>query len=362
MNKILLVVTLVTVGMSLFAQAQITPYGSARVGYWFESFDEDHANAIAKEDGADSRLRSRYFIQTNSRFGVNFRNEGLVARVEFDGNVASGNVGLRLLWARQSFDGWSLLIGQDADGTNLLANQVYHNAVSGDLGLNNYGSIDGSRNPQIKFEMTNGFYLALLTPHTSNRPTGLSADATNAIDIAVPKTNIGHSISFDNIKVMPTAMVQYYSWNKDIVDHDGSVLSWLVAGTVEYSASPILIRGHFNYGSNTHNMGFAGSNNSAIWDSEKNETVDTATLGGYLMFGYDINPTLNLNLGIGYASSSNDRWEEDDPRMALYAQATYRAQRLRIIPEIGLINEMDGNAGQKQGSAIYFGTQLRLDF
>jgi hypothetical protein len=359
MKKILLMVALIAMSVSLIAQTQITPYGSARVGYWLENFDTDHATG-----GSDSFFRSRFFLQNNSRFGVNFSNDaqGLTARVEFDGNVTSQNVGLRLLWARQSFDGWSLLIGQDVDGTSLLANQVYHNATSGDLGLNNYGAIDGSRNPQVKFELTNGFYLAFLTPHTLNRPTGLSVDAVSAIDITVPKINIGHSFTLNDIKIMPTIMFQRYSWDKDLAGHDGSVLSWLGALTVDYNSKPILVRGHLNYGSNTNNMGFSGGNNSAIWDSEKNETIDTATFGGYMMFGYDINPTLNVNLGVGYASSSNDRWDENDPRMAFYAQATYRAERLRIVPEIGIINEMDGNAGQKQGSFVYFGTQLRLDF
>ena len=343
MKRILFVVVLVVMAVGLFAQ--ITPYGSARIGYWYENRDKDMLG------GDDSRLSLNYGLQSNSRFGVNFKHDNLIGKVEY-----GTGVNLRLLYAKQSFGSWSLLIGQDNDGTNQYANQVWGT----DNGLIGYGAVDGGRNPQIKMEMDNGFYAALIRPNTSYDP----ANQSYAIDALIPKINLGYNMKMDDLKIMPTFMMQMYNYNKDFSanENDASVLSWLFAATAEYNAEPMLVKAHLNYGSNTGNMGYAGPSNLAVWDSAKKETIDTATLGGFLMFGYDVSPTMNINTGVGFASSSNDKFEEDDARMAFYIQANMRLQKLRIVPEIGMINHMDDIDGESEGSMLYFGTQLRFDF
>lgn len=349
MKRILFVIVLVVMCASLFAQ-QITPYGSARVGYWYEMTDEDHVRG--------DRMAMGLGLQSNSRFGVNFRNNDLTADVEFG---ADGSV--RFLWGKKSFGNWSLLAGLTEDGTNKGATQVY-----GDDGmLRNYGAVYAGRSPMIRFKMTNGFYAALMATDTRTQPIG----ATGSVDALIPRINLGYDWRVnDGLAIMPTASFQMYSYNEDF-GHDGDVLSWLAAVTVDYKVDALTLKGHFNYGTNIGNMGYGTGIGdaaaqrqhwSAHWDVRNNETVDTATLGGFLAIGYGINPNFKLNAGVGFTQSSNDNWDEDDARMAVYLQPAWNLGGLRVIPEFGMLMEMDDVKGDAEGMLIYFGTQLRLDF
>ena len=362
MNKILLMVAIIAVSMSLFAQAQITPYGSARVGYWFNMYDEDHR--------LGERVVNDFMLQNNSRFGVNFRNESLTGRVEFGAGTNNAPT-LRLLWARQQFDGWSLLVGQDNDGTNIYTNQTWSN----DYNLIGYGAVDGSRNPMIRFRMDNGFYLAGMPAKTGSDPAGNAA----GIDAILPRLNIGYDARLmdGNLTLNPTFVFQTYSYNDDFGNgHDGSVMSWLLAATASYKMDALTLTGHFNFGQNTGNMGYrfgsgAGRDanpNRATWKAGDNETEDATTLGGFVMAEYVVRPTLNFNLGFGFANTSRDDFDNNSTKMGLYLQSTIRANRLRVIPEFGMMMEGDHFMNEADGSSIslgnniYFGTQLRLDF
>ena len=348
MKRFLLVMTLVV--MSVCLVAQITPYGSGRVGFWYENRDEDMTGY------GESNLGLSYFLQANSRFGVDFKQESFDAKVEFG---ATPN--LRLLWARQCFGSWSLLVGQQDYVSNQKVNQVW----GSNLELVGYGAVDGGRRPQVKFEMTNGFYAALV-------PTSGILPTAGAIDILVPQINVGYDLNFDSFKLMPTVVFQTYSYNKHSSpgENDGNVLSLLGAIAAELKLNPFLFKAGANFGSNTGNMGFAGPTNLARWDHAKNKTIDTRTLGAFINAQMTVDANMNITLGFGYAASSNDDWENDDNRMGAYLQADYRVLKLRIIPEIGWMNEMDGNhefshgefVKVSQGSLMYFGTQLRYDF
>ena len=382
MRKILIVVALIVVCASLFAQAQITPYGSARAGYWLNMYDKDHR--------VGERTVGDFLLQNNSRFGVNFRNEGLTARVEYGmGDVATAGAGtnvnpsLRLVWARQQFEGWSLLIGQDTDGTNLFANQVVSvgttNGNRHDINLVGYGVVDGGRNMMVRYRHDCGFYVAAMAPKTGSDPAGNGS----AIDAFIPRLNIGYDAKFldGDLNLYPTFVVQNYSYNKDFGnEHDGSVTSWLFSTTADWKIDAVNLRAQVNYGTNTGNMGYrfglaqAGAHsrdanpNRATWDADKKETKDATTFGGFLMADYGLSKVVNLNLGLGYTTTSHDDFHNDATRLGVYLQCTVRAQRLRITPEIGLMNDGDSvmnNAEGKKvslGSMTYFGTQLRMDF
>jgi len=355
--------------MSLFAQAQITPYGSVRGGYWFSLYDEDHR--------LGERTVNDFHLQSNSRFGVNFRNEGLTARAEFAvngrNNSNSNAITTRLLWARQQFDGWSILVGQDNDGTNLYTNQTWNH----DFNLIGYGVVDGSRHMMVRFRLDNGLYIAAMPAVTGNDP----ANNATGIDALVPRLNIGYDVKLmdNNLTLNPTFVFQTYGYNDDFGnEHDGDITSWLLSATASYKMDALTLTGNFNFGCNTGNMGYrfgAGAGpgrnanpNRATWNAAKNETEDATTLGGYLMAEYVVKPTLNFNLGFGYAATSHDDFDNDATRTGFYLQSTIRAQRLRFIPEFGIMMDgdsvMNDEAGKKVslGSMTYFGTQLRFDF
>jgi len=230
MNRILLVVALIAVNMCLFAQ--ITPYGSARMGYWLNMYDEDHR--------LGERMTNDLMLQVNSRFGVDFKNGDFTGKVEFG---VGTNVPLRFLWARQQFNGWSLLVGQDNDGTSSYASQAWGH----DNCLIGYGVVDGSRNPMVRFRMDNGFYLAAMPAKTANDPAGNAG----GIDAILPRLNIGYDLRLDNgnINIHPTFVFQMYSYNDDFGSKiDGTVTSYLFGGTASYRMNALTLTGHFNYG------------------------------------------------------------------------------------------------------------------
>lgn len=348
MKKIVLFTGLLSLAIgSLFAQAEIKPYGSARLGYWYDSLNKD-MSSTGKSD-----LDLNYMLQTNSRFGVNFKNDNLTAKVELG---SKDPLNLRLLWAKLNYGDMSVLIGQDYDGTNEYAGQVYGE----DLNLIGYGAVDGGRNPQIKFELKNGFYASLIKPYTSSDPAAVSD--LKKMDVLIPKINIGYKMNMNNLTIHPTLVFQSYSYDKDATTFDSSVNSWLGACTFQMKMDAMTLRAQLNYGNNTANMGYKGPSNKALWDTAKLETVDTSTMGMFGELTYNLSDIMTVDGGFGYASSSNDNFDADDTQMSIYAQMKYKAGKLSIIPEIGIVDNMKKYDDSKEGSKTYFGTQLRMDF
>ncbi len=355
MRKIMLILGLLSMSAYyLFAEADIKPYGSARLGYWYENLNKD----MTGYDKTDMDLN--YMLQTNSRFGVNFKNDNLTAKVELG---SKDPLNLRLLWAKFKFTGYSVLIGQDNDGTNEYSAQVYGE----DLNLIGYGAVDGGRNPMVKMELDNGFYFSLIKLYTDKDPASVSD--TKKMDILFPKLNLGYKIKMDNLYFHPTFVYQSYSYDKDATTViDGSVNSWLVACTAQMNLDPLTIRAHVNYGINTGNMGYKGPSNKAKWDSEKNETIDTTTMGGFGEIAFKMNDTMTFDSGVGFASSANDTFVDannkkiSDSQMSAYAQMKIKMSKLQLIPEIGIVDNMKKTDDTKEGSKLYFGTQLRMDF
>jgi len=344
MKRFLLVVALVAI--CVWAFAEITPYGSARIGYWLENYDKDASGY------GDSVLESNYFLQNNSRLGINFKQGDYSARGEING---AADTGLRLLWAKQEFVGWSLLIGQDDFMGVHKANQVY----GSNMDLVGYGAIDGARRAQVRANWDNGIYLAALPPNMIS-PVG----APNRAEFLFPMLNLGYTYATEDYSIAPAVVFQMFQYDKKKNnDRDGSVMSMLGAVTGSYNLEPVVLKASVNFGINSGNMGFGGSENQAGWDPDKEETLDTTTLGGWLTACWFLNETVNFTVGGGYAMSSYDIDDaEDDTRMSFFVQSELQFGNFKLIPEVGMLNDMDDIFGEKEGSMMYFGTQLRLDF
>ncbi len=347
MKRVIFVtVVLALVACTAFAQ-DFKAYGSARLGYWYEMPGKE------MNSNGESDFDLNYFLQSNSRFGVDFKKNDLTAKVEY-----GTGVNLRLLWARMNMGSFDLLVGQDYDGLNEYAAQVYDN----DKGLIGYGAVDGKRNPQVKFLFPSGLYFALIQPNLTS-PTGFSGSVES--DVLLPKLNVGYKMNMDNIYIHPTLMLQHFSYSKDdnaSLGDDATVLSYLLAVTGQMDMDPMMLKAQLNFGSNTGNMGIDGPSNYAIWDNVKNEIKSTSTFGLFIEGAYKMSEAMAFDGGLGYASSSNDDWDKSDGRMSLYVQANMKVKKLQVIPEIGMLNEMKNHAGNKEGSMPYFGTQLRVDF
>jgi hypothetical protein len=113
-------------------------------------------------------------------------------------------------------------------------------------------------------------------------------------------------------------------------------------------------------------MGYEGELNFAEYGikqgASKAEIHDTATMGGFLQYGFDISDDVTISVGGAYTSSSNKLWDKDDAQMALFVQPKFKFGNLNLTPEIGLFDFMKDTNDNKQGSIMYFGTQLSYEF
>jgi len=374
--KRLLIITLCTL-ICTTLMAEFTPYGSARLNYFFNMYNKDYMDFDAGIDVG--RTTNDHVLSAGSNVGLDYELDNLTANVEFFADTEDGDakLGLFSLWAKYSFEGWSLMAGQAEDGTCHVADQTWGD----DAGLIGYGAAYGDANPQIRFELDNGLYLAVIKPYTeyneddevfnmlagniNTDPDSLDTIA-GSIDNIIPKLNLGWDITVsEELSIMPTGVFQMYKYNKDFSGYkdDVTITSWLGALTVEYAKDAFSAKCQFNYGSNTGNMGYEGPANLAVLDDSL-KVVDTTTMGGFLMLGYDFAESFNLNGGVGFATSSNDQWDNDDAHMACYLQGVWSFDDFSIIPEVGFINEMTDRSEDKtaRGNIMYGGLQLRYDF
>ena len=344
MKRSLFIILSLVVCAGLFAQ--VSPYGSARMGFFYEMQDEFW------NGNGESRIVNTYDMQANSRFGVDFKKDEFKGKVEFGYN--GGNPNVRFLWAEQQFDGFSILAGQEEDGFNKRSTQVGF----GDNALKGYGWIDGGRVPQIKFKLDGGFYLALIKQNAIN-----ASGATGSIDALIPKINLGYDWKIDSDKQFYiTAGFQMYSYNEDFGPHDGSVTSFAGALTWDQRADALRYRVHGFFGQNARNMGLSGNIKGAVWNAVDNETFDVTTIALFADMGYDISDTFNLGFGVGYQQDSGDDAIGDDAlaNLGFFVQGVFKMENLRLTPEVGyLMQDMNND---DPWTNIYFGCQLRYDF
>lgn len=380
MKKIVIVaIALLTfAGANLFAQAQFRPYGSARVGYWYNNQDDDWSGI---EGG---RLNLDYYLQSNSRFGARFSDGDKSGRVEFGGTGS-----IRLLWASYDMEGYKILIGQDE---TLLTQKGTMNWGS-ENNFVGWGAIDNSRQPQVRFDFKNGLSLGFVKPEVIDMEhTGY--DDSQRIDMKekqslLPKLNVGFKNKLsDNISFSAALGTNLFSYGTDaglyrkayndgeedvpeelLHDLDGEMLiSFVAAVMLDMKFDDIGVKLHGNFGQNTGNYGLGTYDsriltNKAIWDTKEKEIVDVTTMGGFGELSYKTSDKSLATVGASYTMSNSDLYDETDTAMAAFLQFRYDlGKNFRISPEVGLLDKMQDKNGNDRGSLIYFGTQLRIDF
>ncbi len=331
--------------ISAALSAEFKPYGSARVGYWYESENEDWSST------GESELNLNYFLHSNSRFGARLEHGDLNGRIEF-----SGTGSIRLLYGEYKMSGWSLLVGQNSTGVSQKAKQGW----GADQELKGWGAIDDSRKPQIRMKFDSGLYIAFVRPELVN-----AQGADQGKNTLLPKINLGYDGKLsDGISFQGTFGVNHYSYNENAGSLDHAVLAYILGLLFEFDLDPMKITAHVNYGQNTKNYGISTATpNTAIYDAVKDEIVDVTTMGGFGQLSYKLSPNSLFTGGVGYVSSDSDAFDNADSAMAAFLQLEHRLHRnVRLVPEIGMLNDMKDVNDNDQGSMIYFGTQLRMDF
>ncbi|MBW6515323.1 MAG: hypothetical protein K0B81_01740 [Candidatus Cloacimonetes bacterium] len=347
MKRLILVLMVLFIFASTALMAEFNPYGSARIGYWYNSENEDWSST------GENELNMDYYLQSNSRFGARFNNDDVSGRVEFGGTGS-----IRLLYGKYKMSGWSLLIGQEQGKIEMKSKQVW----GSDKNLVGWGGIDESRKPQIRIEVDNGLYLSFIQPEKVNaQGTGTNQDKK----VLLPKINLGYSGKFsENIKFHGTFGVNHYTYNDNAGDLDQAVLAYILGLLLDFNFDPIMFRTHFNYGQNTKHYGLNSvTPNTAIYEESKDEIVDVTTMGGFGEFTYKMSPQTAFTVGVSYVTSNSDSFDNAESAMAAFVQIEYRLHRnFHLIPEVGYLDKMKDINDNDLGNMVYFGTQLRMDF
>ena len=336
------------------AFANVDFYGSARLGYWYEMLDKDMT-------GGESRINMQFALNSTSKLGADFDFDNLTGKAELGfGN----NVYLRLLYGKLNLGNISLLIGQDYTGFNLANSACQNTSIL--LGYENmlvgYGAAYDGRQPMIKFIMKNGLYFSFTNP---KKIVVIDSLGTDAIDVLIPKINVGFNYKGNKLELYPTLGFNMSKYNKKFNDDkiDESVIAYVFATTFKLNLNKLIVKGQVNYGQNMADYGIMTSTiANAGWDGAKEEIINATTLGGYLQLCYKLGNN-KIKVGGGYITTSADYLNDADAGMSVFLQGNFGLHKnVSLIPEVGLFNNMEDGNGNKEGSEIYFGTKLQMDF
>ncbi len=126
--------------------------------------------------------------------------------------------------------------------------------------------------------------------------------------------------------------------------------------------SKLTLQGQVNYGQNTKDYGIITTTCSNASNDTSGDIVNVTTLSGYLQASYAV-ACGKITAGGGYATSSSDNLDDNDTGMSVFLQGNFKLHdQLSLIPEAGMIDDMEDGMGFPEGSEIYFGTKLQMDF
>lgn len=352
MKKTILILVVLLIGGNLFAQ--FSPYGSARIGYWYENENEDWSST------GESRLNLDYYLQSNSRFGAKFKDDNMAGRIEFGGTGS-----IRHLWAKYNMGSYSILVGQ----TETLLTQKGTMNYGSENNFVGWGAIDDSRKPQVCIEMENGFKIAFVEPKLTDientdaeyEDEDFEQDKT----ILIPKINLGFQNEIaENVNFKGALGLNQYTYDEDAGELDESVLSYALALLLDMKFNQMGIKLHANYGQNIGNYGLKSVvPGKAIWDAADKKLINVVTMGGFGEFCMNVSEQAKLTVGASYTSSDCDLFDNADSAMAAFAQLKYQlGKKFWISPEAGILNKMKDDSDADEGSLLFFGTQLRMDF
>lgn len=303
-------------------------YGSARVATFYTDYDQaDDADFVLDKQG-------------NSRFGMKAGKGAVGGHVEF--GLAS-TVYTRLMFGTYKFDGGRLLIGQDYTPWSFFSCE----ASFEDQGFNGYGSTYDGRQPQIRLDFDNGFYIAAI------KNVGTSDDN----DTDLPKMGIGYKGKADKFSYGLNLAYQTYEVEATGVDLD----SYLATFNGSIDLNPMAIQFNLAYGQNPDEFGMVDSIVEEAVAATADE--DTSYLAGYVQVAYKLNDKNTFRAGIAYTEEDNDDYAQKEKRMSYFIQDQLDlAPGFFIVPEFAVYDGMD-DADGSDGEEVYtFGAKWQVNF
>lgn len=360
--------------------AEFNAYGSARVGFWYDMQNKDLT-------GGESRTVFHHNLYTNSRFGVNWKSDSIAAKAEF--GFANDGAVLRHLWAEYGCGNMKVMVGQNFTGLSDLGSQSTSIIYGLDNLLFGYGAVYDVRHPMVKLTLNDMIYIMLMKGinPAGNNPFGV--DKTNIswkykelpdfddLKVTIPKINLGMKINFDKFYIHPSfaialaqynkdfAFIEYYNAETDTITVkqilDDTIMAYVFALTGKFDASKFAVKFQINYGQNIADYGVKTAVvGNSMWSVDKVENA--TTMGGYFQCSYTVCPKAVITAGLGYTSGDRKDLTDPDTASTAFLQSNIKLhENLSIVPEVGLIDEMEDGMGNKEGTHTYFGFKMQGD-
>jgi hypothetical protein len=354
--------------LAIPAMAETSLYGSARVAV-FENVQVTTPGNV--NSGADEHL------QNNSRFGAIVNNGDVSGRFELGmgestltgsntitgASVANSKfvdplyVRVRLMYGTWNFGAGKLTVGQDYNSYYLLSAQVF----ADDNANNGFGALWDARQAQIRVNMNNGLYAALIQPSVGNSSgpdygTLNGQTESGGIKIYLPKINVGYKGEAGAVKYNVGVVGETFknvALNETVNAYVGYVEGVAAFGNTG-------VQGVLSYGQNAGNLGFSKRMSYNYLDTKDN----AHGFEGYVQGTQKFSNMVSANVGIGYDyDQSGHTGASVDDRVLFFANAPITlAKGVIITPEFDYQDELRTKDVYAQNRMYSVGAQFRIDF
>lgn len=349
---ILIVLSLVIKSTADASETNI--YGSVRFATFF----------ISENDMKDTRDKeyTMWELMNDSRVGGKIENNTIKAGFEF-GN-GHDRVELRKLFATYSFsENLKIKIGKDYTPLNYFpSNQVapiYEN--EGDSGLKPYGGIYEGYENMIELS-TDRLKIALIEPATEDDDAKLKLGLDADIEKTAPKIEVSYNIGSENCYADFYTGFQTYKLIQNATEVEYDVNSWVLGINVGAHFGPFYALGNAYSGQNINPYGLWADGD----DSPRiigDEIYDCTTDGYIVVLGFEATESTIFETGIGYIVHNLDGAVTKDETFSAYINLQYHVNDMfYVVPEIGIVNYMEDNAGTEEGKKTYAGVKWQIDF
>ncbi len=362
----LLALTL-AVFLAVPAMAEFDPYGSIRLGV----FQWNQDNPPGTDDDSDLKMPHGNY----SRFGAKFQTGDISGHVELGlkGAEDGDTVYERLLYGTWDFGDGTLLVGQDYCPYTHISAQVAPGFYDLENYFIGYGCLWNSRQPQLRMNLENGFYAALIRPQGASAAaaqTAYNAATAAAVadmdqDVTLPKICVGYKVKMDNLTLNPGFAYNTMKYESQALNKDWDVDSWLLYVNGKVGLGMVDLKWSIHTGQNLGDFGI--SNRTAAANARFNaagKVEDSDCMGYYLQASYKLDPA-TINVGYGYAEAESDlAGQKTDDQSSYFVNCKLPiAETFFVVPEISFYDDGDGPDGKAEKTDVtVFGVLCQMNF
>lgn len=393
----LIVVLLIVMNGSAWANAEWNFYGSARVSTFYTNWDNNFLSGNPITGTGPNTSNYEMDLNGNARIGARIKVSDTVSG-RFEYGAKDGGAKLRILWGEWNFGEGSLGVGQHY--TPLFfpySNQVYNIYAmgDGDTNMSIFGMLYGGREPMIRLKMGN-FQIAAVAPRDlvhsyytfdATIPGAGVMASPPGTEVKIPNIQAKYKFDFDCGHINLAGGYQTF----DVVDSgdEYDVTSYVLGLGGRLNAGKAYFKVNVWGGQNVGNLaniftnGQAFSTLSNAGDSVKDGAgfglarwsdgalnaldptqpergiTDNDALAALIVAGYEIRRGLYVEAGYGYTQTELDASGEDRQECnTWYIQSTiFLAEGVFITPEIGGVDTKTDDT-----DIFYFGVKWQINF